>query len=104
MRSIRAIVVDPAVAGRFIIKEVEAPQPGPSEALVRVEAISLNQSFHWTSCFLDRLVSVCAQLLAAAAQAGEISANIDAYQLMRGIGNLCVGADNDPRYSWSPAA
>src|SRR5215467_11807518 len=48
--------------------------------------------------FLDRLVPVCAQLLAAAAQAGEISACIDAYELMRGIGNLCVGADNDPRY------
>ncbi len=43
MSSIRAIVVDPAVAGRFVIKEVEAPQPGPSEALVRVEAISLNR-------------------------------------------------------------
>jgi AcrR family transcriptional regulator len=48
--------------------------------------------------FLDRLVPVCAQLLAAAAEAGEISADIDAYELMRGIGNLCVGADNDPRY------
>ena len=48
--------------------------------------------------FLDRLVPVCAQLLAAAAQAGEISADIDAYELMRGIGSLCVGADNDPRY------
>jgi AcrR family transcriptional regulator len=48
--------------------------------------------------FLDRLVPVCAQLLDAAAQAGEISADIDAYELMRGIGNLCVGADNDPRY------
>lgn len=43
MRSIRAIVVDPDVAGRFVIKEVEAPQPGPSEALVQVEAISLNR-------------------------------------------------------------
>jgi hypothetical protein len=37
-------------------------------------------------------------LLAAAAEAGEISADIDVYELMRGIGNLCVGADNDPRY------
>ena len=36
--------------------------------------------------------------LDAAAQAGEISADIDAYELMRGIGSLCVGADNDPRY------
>jgi AcrR family transcriptional regulator len=48
--------------------------------------------------FIDRLMPVCAQLLAAAVQAGEISAEIDAYQLMRGIGNLCVGADKDPRY------
>jgi AcrR family transcriptional regulator len=48
--------------------------------------------------FLDRLLPVCAQLLAAAAEAGEISADSDAYELMRGIGNLCVGADNDPRY------
>ena len=49
--------------------------------------------------FLERLVPVCAQLLAAAAQAGEISAEIDAYELMRGIASLCVGADNDPRYN-----
>ena len=49
--------------------------------------------------FLDRLVPVCAQLLDAAAQAGEISADSDAYELMRGIGSLCVGADNDPRYN-----
>jgi AcrR family transcriptional regulator len=49
--------------------------------------------------FLDRLVPVCAQLLAAAAEAGEISADIDALELMYGIGNLCVGAGNDPRYN-----
>jgi AcrR family transcriptional regulator len=49
--------------------------------------------------FLDRLVPVCAQLLATAAEAGEIKANIDAYELMRGIGNLCVGAENDPHYN-----
>jgi AcrR family transcriptional regulator len=49
--------------------------------------------------FLDRLVPVCAQLLAVAAEAGEISADIDALELMYGIGNLCVGADNDSRYN-----
>jgi NADPH:quinone reductase len=43
MSSIHAIVVDPDVPGRLAIKEVEAPQPGPSEALVQVEAISLNR-------------------------------------------------------------
>ena len=48
--------------------------------------------------FLDRLVPVCAQLLDAAADAGEIGPDMDAYELMRGIGNLCIGADNDPRY------
>jgi AcrR family transcriptional regulator len=48
--------------------------------------------------FLDRLVPVCAHLLAAAADAGEIRPGIGAYELMRGIGNLCIGRDNDPRY------
>ena len=43
MNSIRAIVVDPEVPGRLAITEVEAPQAGPSEALVQVEAISLNR-------------------------------------------------------------
>jgi NADPH:quinone reductase len=43
MSSIHAIVVDPEVPGRLAIKEVEAPQAGPSEALVQVEAISLNR-------------------------------------------------------------
>ncbi|HUR03050.1 MAG TPA: TetR/AcrR family transcriptional regulator [Nonomuraea sp.] len=48
--------------------------------------------------FLDRLMPVCAQLLEAAAVAGEIRSDLDAYELMRGVGNLCIGADNDPRY------
>jgi len=48
--------------------------------------------------FLDRLVPVCAQLLGAAATADEIRPDIDAYELMRGIGNLCAGVDSDSRY------
>jgi AcrR family transcriptional regulator len=48
--------------------------------------------------FLDRLVPVCAQLLDAAAGVGEIHSDVDALQLMRGVGNLCIGADHDPRY------
>ncbi|WP_369199952.1 TetR/AcrR family transcriptional regulator [Streptomyces sp. PU-14G] len=48
--------------------------------------------------FLDRLVPVCAQLLDAAAESGEIRADVEAYALMRGVGNLCVGASCDPRY------
>lgn len=48
--------------------------------------------------FLDRLVPVCAQLLEAASAAGETSADVNPYALLRAIGNLCVGADGDPRY------
>jgi AcrR family transcriptional regulator len=48
--------------------------------------------------FLDRLVPVCAQLLDAAATAGEILPDMDAFELMRGVGSLCAGADNNPHY------
>jgi AcrR family transcriptional regulator len=48
--------------------------------------------------FLDRLLPVCAQLLDAAAAAGEIRPDMDAYELLRGVGNLCIGADNNSRY------
>jgi len=48
--------------------------------------------------FLDRLVPVCAELLEAAAAAGEIAPDVDAYGLMRGVGNICIGADTDPDY------
>ncbi|MBO8184098.1 TetR/AcrR family transcriptional regulator [Streptomyces spirodelae] len=48
--------------------------------------------------FLDRLLPVCAQLLDAAADSGEIRSDLDAYEFMRGVGNLCVGAEHDPRY------
>ncbi|RSM36322.1 TetR/AcrR family transcriptional regulator [Amycolatopsis balhimycina DSM 5908] len=48
--------------------------------------------------FLDRLVPVCAELLDAAAAAGELRAEVRPLELMRGVGNLCVGADSDPQY------
>jgi AcrR family transcriptional regulator len=48
--------------------------------------------------FLDRLVPVCAQLLDAAAGAGEILPGLDAYELMLAVGKLCIGADHNPRY------
>ncbi|MGW2703812.1 TetR/AcrR family transcriptional regulator [Streptomyces sp. NPDC001340] len=48
--------------------------------------------------FLDRLVPVCAQLLDTAVDAGEIRPGTHPYELMRGIGNLCIGRDSDPRY------
>jgi AcrR family transcriptional regulator len=48
--------------------------------------------------FIDRLVPVCAGLLDAAARAGQIRPDIQALELMRGVGNLCIGADKDSRY------
>ena len=48
--------------------------------------------------FIERLVPVCAQLLDAAAAAREVRPDIDALTLMRGVGNLCIGADHDPHY------
>ncbi|GHH91568.1 TetR/AcrR family transcriptional regulator [Streptomyces capillispiralis] len=48
--------------------------------------------------FLDRLLPVCAQLLDAAVEAGDIRPGTQPYELMRGIGNLCIGRDDDPRY------
>lgn len=43
MSTIQAVVVDPNVAGRLAIRDVEAPVAAPGEALVRVAAISLNR-------------------------------------------------------------
>jgi AcrR family transcriptional regulator len=48
--------------------------------------------------FLDRLVPVCAQLLDAAAGAGQIGPGEDAFGLMYAIGNLCAGISGDARY------
>ena len=48
--------------------------------------------------FLDRLVPVCAELIEAAVAAGEIPPDTDAFGLMYAVGNLCVGAEHNPRY------
>ncbi|MEV0624235.1 TetR/AcrR family transcriptional regulator [Nonomuraea sp. NPDC050404] len=48
--------------------------------------------------FIDRLLPVAAQLLEAASAAGEIRSGIEAYELLRGVGNLCIGAEHDSRY------
>ncbi|MER7837396.1 TetR/AcrR family transcriptional regulator [Streptomyces sp. NPDC096040] len=48
--------------------------------------------------FLDRLVPVCARLLDAANESGEIHTDLAALDLMHGVGNLCIGADHDPGY------
>jgi AcrR family transcriptional regulator len=48
--------------------------------------------------FLDRLLPVCTQLLDAAAASGEIRCDLNALQLLHGIGNLCIGVESDPGY------
>lgn len=48
--------------------------------------------------FIDELVPVCAELLDAAAAAGEIQPGMDAFNLMYGVGNLCAGAGHNARY------
>ncbi|MFE3545788.1 TetR/AcrR family transcriptional regulator [Nocardia sp. NPDC059177] len=48
--------------------------------------------------FLDRLLPTCAQLLDAAAEAGEITPGVDPYEFLRGVGNLCIGGEHNPRY------
>jgi AcrR family transcriptional regulator len=68
-------------------------------AVLRPDQASF-QALH--TYFLDRLIPVCGQLLDAAARAGEIRPGVDGYQLLRGIGNLCIGAEDDPRYDPRP--
>jgi AcrR family transcriptional regulator len=48
--------------------------------------------------FVDRLVPVLASLLEATSESGEIRAGVDAFGLMRAVGNLCIGGEDDPRY------
>ena len=50
------------------------------------------------SYFLDRLVPVCTRLLDVAVASGEIRPAVQAYELMRAVGSLCIGGDSDPRY------
>ena len=46
------------------------------------------------SYFLERIVPVCAHLLHATASAGEIRADQDPHELLRGVASLCAGASN----------
>ncbi|MCL8249846.1 TetR/AcrR family transcriptional regulator [Aeromicrobium sp. Root472D3] len=48
--------------------------------------------------FVDHLVPVCADLLAAAADHPPGGAGPTAYEVLRGIGNLCIGAGSDPQF------
>ena len=48
--------------------------------------------------FLERLVPVCDELLRAAAQQHELRSQVNGFELMYSVGNLCVGSGADPRY------
>ncbi|GAA1979781.1 TetR/AcrR family transcriptional regulator [Isoptericola halotolerans] len=48
--------------------------------------------------FVDRLVPVCGSLLDAAFAEAGTAPPIDAYNVLKGIGNLCIGAEADTRY------
>ena len=48
--------------------------------------------------FVDRLVPVCGSLLDAAMEAVGATPPVDAYNVLKGIGNLCIGAAGDARY------
>ncbi|MBD2435527.1 zinc-binding dehydrogenase [Nostoc sp. FACHB-110] len=43
MSQIRAVVVDPNVSGRLVLRDVDAPKPAANEAIIQVAAISLNR-------------------------------------------------------------
>ncbi|OON72079.1 TetR/AcrR family transcriptional regulator [Streptomyces tsukubensis] len=53
------------------------------------------------SYFLERIVPVCAQLLDAAATAGEIHPGQDPYELMRGVASLCAGVGTTHQYQYN---
>lgn len=52
--------------------------------------------------FVDRLVPVCGTLLDAARPASSHRVEgrgLDGYNLLKGVGNLCIGASTDPAYT-----
>lgn len=48
--------------------------------------------------FIDRLVPVLGVLLAAARESGEVVADVEAYELLRAVGDLVAWAGPDPDY------
>lgn len=49
--------------------------------------------------FVERLLPVLDRLLSSAAAAGDIRDDIRPFDLMLGIGNLCIGSDSYPDYN-----
>ncbi|MFE4503302.1 TetR/AcrR family transcriptional regulator [Rhodococcus sp. NPDC056743] len=48
--------------------------------------------------FVGRLVPVCGSLLDAALESVDTASPVDAYNVLKGIGNLCIGAAADAQY------
>ena len=48
--------------------------------------------------FVGRLVPVCGSLLEAALESRDTTPPVDAYNVLKGIGNLCIGSATDARY------
>lgn len=48
--------------------------------------------------FVDRLVPVCGSLLEAALESDHTAPPVEAYSVLKGIGNLCIGAAVDAEY------
>ncbi|MCG0287044.1 TetR/AcrR family transcriptional regulator [Streptomyces sp. PSAA01] len=49
--------------------------------------------------FIERLVPALAEILDAARDAGEVTADVAPYQLIRAIGDICAGGERaDPQY------
>lgn len=48
--------------------------------------------------FLAQLLPVCDALLSAAEEEGEIVGDLSSFELLRGIGNLCLGVGDASRY------
>lgn len=48
--------------------------------------------------FVDRLVPICGSLLDAASEAAGTVTPLDPYTVLKGVGNLCIGAESDNRY------
>ncbi len=53
----------------------------------------------WINLFVDFLVTKHGLAAVMQSDNAGFDALQDAYELMRGIGSLCVGVDNDPRYN-----
>lgn len=59
-----------------------------------------HESLH--SYFLERLGPVGDQLVRAATESGEIETDLSTYELLRGVGSLCVGFATDPDHDPRP--